>query len=61
MELYRKKPKSSHFLFVEIKLSEKSDDYTQAKRKDMLWLFSFNSFNSVPMWTRWNTRRSETT
>ena len=25
----------------------------------MPWVISFNLFNFVPMWTRWNTRRSE--
>ena len=25
----------------------------------MLWVISFNLFNFVPMWTGWNTRRSE--
>ena len=48
-----------HFSFVETELSEKSNSYTQAKRKDILWVISFNLFNSVPMWTRLNTRRSE--
>ena len=44
---------------METKLSRKNDNYTQAKRKDMLWVISFYLFNPVPMWTRWNTKRSE--
>ena len=59
LEPYWKKPKLSHFSFVEIKLSEKSNNYTEANTKDKLWAISFNLFNFIPMWTGWNTRWSE--
>ena len=44
---------------LETTLSEKNNNYAEAKRKDMFWVISFNLFNFVPMWTGWNTRRSE--
>ena len=59
IEPHWKEPKLSHFSFVETKLSEKSNNCTGAKKKDMLWVISFNLFNFVPMWTEWNIKRSE--
>ena len=55
---YWKKPKLSHFSFVKTKVSGKCHHYTEIKRKNVLWVISFDLFDSLPMWIGWNRIRS---
>ena len=55
LEPYWKKPKQSHFDFFFLSVYP-TDDYTNAKDLDVLWLMIINlSSIEIPMWIGWNT------
>ena len=47
------------FLICGNKTFRKRNNHMEAKRKYMLWVVSFNLFNSVHMLAGWNTKCSE--
>ena len=61
---YRKTPKMTVFQFNKYVVSppvlySNYVNYVNYVNLDVLWLVSFNSFSTVPMWTGWNIKRCD--